>query len=213
VGQGRGTKTILLQSVARRLGGAVEIVALDSDEAKVRSATKRMAVAGVSAHVRSLAYDGALLDAEVVPPELDRTFDVVFVDAPCSGTGTLRRHPEIVWSLERTALKYANDESLPALQYDLLCGAASRVKEGGRLVYSTCSVLGEENELVADAFLESEEGEGFEREDIMGVPGIATLPAATLEAVSAALTPGGYLQTMTSPGGPDGHFCASFVRT
>jgi len=72
--------------------------------------------------------------------------DRVLVDAPCSGTGTLRRNPDIKW---RTI-------DLPALaaeQKKILAAAATLVKPGGRLVYATCSLLREENDGVADAFL------------------------------------------------------------
>ena len=71
--------------------------------------------------------------------------DRVLVDAPCSGTGTLRRNPDIKW----------RPIALPALvetQQRILAAAAALVKPGGRLVYATCSLLREESEAVVDAF-------------------------------------------------------------
>jgi 16S rRNA (cytosine967-C5)-methyltransferase len=70
------------------------------------------------------------------------------VDAPCSGTGTLRRNPEIRWRL-------SNDDVLnfAAAQKRFLANAAAVVKPGGRLVYSTCSVERDENEHVTESFL------------------------------------------------------------
>lgn len=71
------------------------------------------------------------------------TFDRVLVDAPCSGTGTLARHPEIRWRLQPAQLT-----EFQSLQRKLLSNAASRLAPGGRLVYSTCSMEPEENESV-----------------------------------------------------------------
>ncbi|MEO8302407.1 MAG: RsmB/NOP family class I SAM-dependent RNA methyltransferase, partial [Rhizomicrobium sp.] len=68
-------------------------------------------------------------------------FDAVFVDAPCSGTGTWRRQPELRWRLTPARLSY-----LMELQDRLLDQAAGLVRPGGRLIYATCSVLGCENQ-------------------------------------------------------------------
>jgi 16S rRNA (cytosine967-C5)-methyltransferase len=92
---------------------------------------------------------------------LARTFDDVLVDAPCSGTGTLRRHPEIRWRL--------TPADLPALaerQLRILKRAADRVRVGGRLVYSVCSVEPEEGEAVIAAFLADRKD--FRRSDPRG---------------------------------------------
>ena len=85
---------------------------------------------------------------ETHPP--DGVFDIVLVDAPCSGTGTWRRQPELRWrlTLERLA-------ELRATQDVLLKQAAAHVKPGGRLVYATCSILPSENEDRVASFLES----------------------------------------------------------
>jgi 16S rRNA (cytosine967-C5)-methyltransferase len=80
--------------------------------------------------------------------EGDETFDAVLVDAPCSGLGTLSEHPEIRW---RRSPADATD--LAQRQLSILEAAAARVRSGGRLVYSTCTLLREENEDVVDAFL------------------------------------------------------------
>ena len=77
-------------------------------------------------------------------------FDRVLVDAPCSGTGTLRGNPEIKWRLSADDLT-----RLPELQFTLLERGASAVAHGGRLVYSTCSIEPEENEEVVRRFLGS----------------------------------------------------------
>lgn len=81
--------------------------------------------------------------------EFDRTdFDMILLDAPCSATGTLRRHPDLKYGepLERMY-------SLAPLQYDLLCHAFSLLKIGGELIYVTCSLLFEEGERQIEKFL------------------------------------------------------------
>ena len=85
-------------------------------------------------------------DARAVP--LNRSFDRVLVDAPCSGTGTLTRNPEIKWRLKA--------EDLPRLhtyQVEILSAAMRQVAPGGRIIYSTCSLEPEENEQVVESAL------------------------------------------------------------
>jgi 16S rRNA (cytosine967-C5)-methyltransferase len=74
--------------------------------------------------------------------------DLVLVDAPCTGTGTFRRHPDARWRLRVSDLAV-----MAALQRAILRGAATAVKAGGLLVYSTCSLEPEENDMQVDAFL------------------------------------------------------------
>ena len=82
-------------------------------------------------------------DARAMP--LNKSFDVVLVDAPCSGTGTLARNPEIKWRLQPADL-----QRLQAYQIQILASAMKHVAPGGRLVYSTCSLEPEENERVVE---------------------------------------------------------------
>jgi 16S rRNA (cytosine967-C5)-methyltransferase len=86
-----------------------------------------------------------ILDAAEQLPFTNERFDKVLVDAPCSGTGTLRRNPEIRWRLSPTDIA-----ALAEQQKQMLSRAAEVVKPGGRLVYSTCSVEPEENEGVIE---------------------------------------------------------------
>jgi 16S rRNA (cytosine967-C5)-methyltransferase len=79
---------------------------------------------------------------------VEGVFDRVLVDAPCTGTGTLRRNPEIRWRITER-----NVAELSEVQRRILAQAAKHVRIGGRLVYSTCSVEREENEEVVTAFL------------------------------------------------------------
>jgi 16S rRNA (cytosine967-C5)-methyltransferase len=84
-----------------------------------------------------------VLDASRALP-FNAKFDRILVDAPCSGTGTLARNPEIKWRLRAGDL-----ERLAGLQREILRHALPHLKPGGRLVYSTCSLEREENEDVA----------------------------------------------------------------
>src|SRR4029079_15288506 len=77
-----------------------------------------------------------------------KSFDLVFVDAPCLGIGSWRRNPDGKWRARPQDLA-----ELVVRQRDILAGAARLVKPGGRLVYATCSLLFEENEAQAEGFL------------------------------------------------------------
>ncbi|KAA8492317.1 putative ribosomal RNA small subunit methyltransferase B [Porphyridium purpureum] len=94
--------------------------------------------------------------------ELDRleAVDCVLVDAPCSASGTLRRHPSHRWN---RLLEHDARERLPEIQRSIVLRAAPYVKRGGRLVYATCSLLAWENEDVADSLDESLGALGFSR--------------------------------------------------
>ena len=80
--------------------------------------------------------------------DLNARCDIVFVDAPCTGTGTWRRNPDAKWRIRPGALEQRVKE-----QDEVLAAAARFVKPGGRIIYVTCSVLTEENEARVAAFL------------------------------------------------------------
>lgn len=91
----------------------------------------------------------AVADFAEAPPVCAAAFDRVLVDAPCSGTGVLRRHPEIRWRLGPQQIA-----SLSALQSRLLDAGFRALRPGGLLVYSVCSIEPEEGDHVLDAFVE-----------------------------------------------------------
>jgi 16S rRNA (cytosine967-C5)-methyltransferase len=90
-------------------------------------------------------------DAEVSLPFADDTFDVALVDAPCSGTGTIRHNPEIRYFLDEK-----DPGALSGKQLRILGNASKLIKPGGKLIYSTCSLETEENEEVSAKFLNEE---------------------------------------------------------
>ena len=87
-------------------------------------------------------------DARRVLPNLPNLADRILLDAPCSGTGVLRRRPDARWRINPNQIR-----DLPVLQGELLQAAANCLRPGGRLVYSTCSIEPEENEQVVARFL------------------------------------------------------------
>ena len=183
VGAGRGTKTILLQSAALRAYGSQMsgYVTVDDHAFKTRLLRERAVQYGVKV-AEGLTGDATHLD-DVVG---EKTFDFVFVDAPCSGLGTLRRHPEIRWRVGGREIKRC-----VKTQHDLLASAAAHVAVGGTLAYATCTVIREENAGVVKAFLESEAGKGFKLVPIAGRS---------------------HLMTRLAPGSSDAHFAVKFVR-
>jgi 16S rRNA (cytosine967-C5)-methyltransferase len=119
-------------------------------------------------------------------------FDRALIDAPCSGTGTLRRNPEIKWRLAATDITRLAD-----VQFSLLQRATETLKPGGRLVYSTCSIEREENEAVIARFLDS------------GAPFCMIAPNAPAELI----TDEGFVRTFPHRGDADGFFAAVLERT
>ena len=117
------------------------IVSCDLHENKLQRITEGARRLGITC-IETQAADG-----RVNRSEWRNAFDAVLVDAPCSGLGIIRKKPD-------TRYKRANDLfSLPVIQTEILDNAASYVRPGGVLVYSTCTILPEENEQVTDAFL------------------------------------------------------------
>ena len=121
------------------------------------------------------------------------TFDRVLVDAPCSGLGTLRRNPEIRWHLTERKLA-----GMPPLQDRILENAAACVKSGGVLLYSTCSVMPEENDGVVAAFLEN-------HPDFSPARAEANVPRGVIDGQ-------GFFRTLPHRHGTDGFFGALLAR-
>ncbi len=136
---GGGGKTLALAAAMANTG---QLYAYDADARRLAETARRAQRAGVrSLQVRSPIDPAALAG-------LEGRMDLVFVDAPCTGSGTWRRHPDAKWRLTPQHL-----ERRIAEQVAVLAGAAPFVKPGGRLIYVTCSLLAEENEDRVAAFV------------------------------------------------------------
>ena len=138
---GAGGKTLAL---AAEMGDFGRIVATDTDRGRLSRMAPRLGRAGVSIVETRLLDPGREREALA---DLAGGADLVLVDAPCSGTGTWRRNPELRWRLSDTRL-----EALVKLQAYLLDLAAELVKPGGILVYAVCSLLTQEGQGQAEAF-------------------------------------------------------------
>jgi 16S rRNA (cytosine967-C5)-methyltransferase len=156
-----GSKTTHIAALAE---DRAHIVAGDLYEHRLRVVVEACARLGVN-RVNTIA-----LNAEVELPFSDEAFDRVLVDAPCTGTGTLRHNPEIRWRLAPASFK-----ELQTVQARILSEASRVVARGGRLVYSTCSVEREENEEVVEAFLR--DNADFHQTDSIPAPHALLLPS------------------------------------
>ncbi len=177
-------------SLAARMENRGRIVALDVHRSRVsecRENCTRLGATIVETHVRDAALDFSQNLPFTVP---EGGFDAVLVDAPCSGTGTLRRHPEIKWRIEARKLAEFAD-----LQTRILWNAATLVKPGGTLLYATCSIEEKENEEVVRTFRNRH-------------PEFEVFPPAD---AGEALTRENFLR-LWPDGGTDGFFAARFRR-
>ncbi|MGZ6015266.1 MAG: RsmB/NOP family class I SAM-dependent RNA methyltransferase, partial [Phenylobacterium sp.] len=179
-----GGKTLQLASAGP------QTVALDRSAVRLKRVAENLARMALTAEV-------VAADAATWPDR--RSFDAVLLDAPCSATGTFRRHPDVLW-----AAKPSDVAGLAAVQSKLLDAAARRTKPGGRLVYCVCS-------------LEPEEGEGQVAAFLGRTPGVTLDPIAAGEggAPAASLRPDGTLRILPYhfEGGTDGFYVARFRKT
>jgi 16S rRNA (cytosine967-C5)-methyltransferase len=189
-----GGKTILLALAA---GSRGRVIATDLHAHRVRAMAQRFETADVR-NVEPIMLDGTQ------PLPFKRQFDRILVDAPCSGTGTLVRHPEIRWQLRAEDLI-----DLHARQVALLKNALANLAPGGRLIYSTCSLEPEENEGVVNETLGGAQGE-FR----------VVTPRSTLQrilrddiAIESLICADGFFRTFPSTHGTDGFFAAAIERT
>ncbi len=174
--------------------GGARVTAVDRSEARLKRLAENLARTRLQAE--TVVADAGDAGAPWGP---GRTFDAVLLDAPCSATGTFRRHPDVLW-----AARPGDIAKLSAVQARLLLAAADRTAPGGRLVYAVCSLEPEEGEAQVAPFLAA-------RPDFERWPAGADDPAwpgldgadGTWRVLPGAAEPAG---------GADGFFIARFRR-
>jgi len=186
---GAGGKTLLLGALMRSTG---RLYAFDVSDKRMARLKDRVARSGLSnVHPVTIANEN-----DIRIKRLAGKIDRVLVDAPCSGLGTLRRNPDLKW--RQTAEGVAE---LSRKQHDILKGASRLVKQGGRLVYATCSILPEENEAIVAGFLAAHvDFKQVSAQEILAQQGIALDCGETLR-----LAPHAH--------GTDGFYAAVLERT
>jgi len=178
-------------AIAEELGDGAFVVALDRNRGGLARLRREGERVGVGARIGA-----ACADATALPLAAASSFDAVLLDAPCSGLGTLRQHPEIRWRRQRKQIG-----ALARRQRALLETVAGRVRPGGTLVYATCTLAREENQDLVRAFL-------ARHREFTLVDARGALPAAAHELA----TEEGFLLTMPQHGGLDGFFAALLKR-
>ncbi len=148
-----------------------------------------------------------VLDATELP--FQKQFDLVLCDAPCSGTGTMARNPEIRHRITVDDLSRHHDRQLR-----LLCSAMRSLRDDGRLIYSTCSLEAEENETVVGEALEREKGYRLVPlgEQIRALELESTFHAGTAERLFPSGAPDHFLRTFPGLYPGDGFFAACIAR-
>jgi 16S rRNA (cytosine967-C5)-methyltransferase len=178
-----GGKTLQLAAA----GGAV--TAVDRSAPRLRRLTQALERTRLSAEIAV---------ADIAQWKDPRRFQAVLIDAPCSATGTFRRHPDVLWGS-----RPGDIAKLAGVQARLLDAAADRVLPGGRLVYCVCSLEPEEGEAQIEAFLKR-------RGDFT----LSPIRPGEGGAPEAAATPAGYLRILPHQreGGLDGFFASRLIR-
>jgi len=182
---GGGGKTL---GLAQSMQGQGRLVASDVVNKRLENIRPRLERAGVTAELVLIGQNGGGLEA------LNDAVDLVLVDAPCSGAGTWRRHPEDAWRLTAEEV-----ERLHGLQTRIMSQATKLVKVGGRIAYVTCSMLSRENEDSAAAFEAAH-------------PNFKPVPLTEDMHAVASLAKGHTLRMSPASTGTDGFFFALYER-
>ena len=185
---GAGGKTLAIGALMKNTG---RLYAFDISEKRLLNLGKRLKRSGLS------NLHAQVISSETDPKlkRLNGKFDRVLVDAPCSGFGTLRRNPDLKWRFEEADIAELNIK-----QTNILARAAKLTKVGGRLIYATCSLLRDENEAIAEAFLTA-------NADFKLIPANEVLGHQQIK-----LDTGDYLKLLPHLHGTDGFFAAVFEK-
>jgi 16S rRNA (cytosine967-C5)-methyltransferase len=177
-------------------GKTAQLLAAGAFVTSVDKSTRRLAL--LSDNLRRLDFIAETIEADIMKFKPEGEFDAVLLDAPCTATGTLRRHPEVVWH------KTPEDVTdLAAVQRRLLARVAQWIVPGGRLLYCVCSLQPEEGELQAQAF-------GTRFPDFVAMPVPQALKALAMEDAQEGIrTHPGLLH---QAGGMDGFYAICWQR-
>ena len=188
IGAGRGGKTTHLAQI---MAGRGHIVAVDNSLPRLgalRDNLHRMALTGVDLLVADAAA--------ALPIRSDHRFDRILIDAPCSGLGVLRRHPELRWRRQpEDFCRFAR------LQQAILGQAAPYLAPGGVMLYITCTTAAEENERLVQEFLDH-------RPEFSLHTRMAALPPEAQHFIDHQ----GYFRTLPERDGLDGFFAAALIK-
>ncbi len=199
---GGGGKTLALGAAMHagpEAAPGARLIALDVNAKRLAAMAPRLARADVRAEVRRIGSEGQGSE------DLPNLADLVFVDAPCSGSGTWRRHPEGTWRVTADTV-----ERLARQQAAILSRASALVKPGGRLAYATCSVLPAENEAVAATFeLDHPQFRALPIAQALDTPDLTDVARVRLAELAGG---GSMLQLTPRQSGTDGFFLALFER-
>ena len=153
-----GGKTAVLAEEMKNSG---EVIAIDIHQHKIKLIDTNMKKLGINI-VKAIVMDARNVNKQ------GRKFDKILVDVPCSGYGVIRKKPEILYSKNKE-----NVEELAKLQLEILNSAADILKDGGELIYSTCTITDEENTNNIEKFLEERKEFKVEKlhipESVLGV--------------------------------------------
>lgn len=190
---GAGGKTLALGAMMRNTG---RLYAFDTSGHRLDAIKPRLARSGLSnVYATQIAHER---DERV--KRLSGKIDRVLVDAPCSGTGTLRRNPDIKWRQSPKAIAELNE-----MQAAILKSAARMVKPGGRLVYATCSLLKSENEAIAEQFSQA-------HPDFVQVNAAEKLEQAGVSQAESLVTEAGHLRLWPHRHATDGFFAVAWEK-
>jgi 16S rRNA (cytosine967-C5)-methyltransferase len=179
-----GGKTMQLASAGHR------VTAVDSSKSRLGR---------LGENLKRTALEAELINADALTWKPERRFDAILLDAPCSATGTFRRHPEVLYRARPDIVMASAEQQAKLLEHAVTC-----LNSGGVLVYSVCSLEPQEGEQVISAFLKT--APGFE----IGPPEPGQLPAFVHP------SPEGWVRILPDllidHGGLDGFFIARLVR-
>lgn len=151
---GAGGKSLAMAMIMQNKG---RLILCDTSEWRLKRSDERIKRAGVNNIQRKIVLETS--EGNKAIKRLKESADIVLTDAPCSGTGTWRRNPDLKWRSSPDGVK-----EIISIQKDILEKASTLVKPGGTLAYATCSMLAEENEDQVKWFLDNHESFSLEKQ-------------------------------------------------